>query len=236
MKIVDAFLDLLYPPKCIVCDEPIYSEGYCERCADKIRPIDEECCFYCGIPLKHCECDRFVYHFDGVSGLFYNEDFAQEAVYKFKFKGIFSCVNTFADAMAERCAKNFGLENIDIITCVPATKKSMRKRGFNQSELLAKRIANNLGIEFEPYLLIKKESVITQHSIEKVDDRFKNIRNGFSSSKRIPHKNILLVDDIKTTGASLDECARQLKFAGAEKVFCATTLLSVLKKNEKSKR
>ncbi len=226
MKIIDAFLDLLYPPKCIVCDEPIPSEGYCSKCVNKIVPISEECCFYCGMPLKACECNRFIYHFDGITSLHFNETYAQDAVYKFKFKGVFSCVNTFADGMAERCVKNFGLENIDFVTCVPASKEGMIKRGFNQSELLAKRIATDICKPFEPHLLTKKDGVKTQHSITNVSQRFENIRNGFLVNRKIKNQNVLIVDDIKTTGASLDECARQLKFAGATNIYCVTALIS----------
>lgn len=234
MKLFDLFAELLYPPRCIVCDEPIFSEGYCRRCKNMIETIPYETCFCCGLEPKNCECKRFIYHFDGFSSPFYNKDYAQQAVYNLKFNEKFSCVNTFADEMANRAAKVFGIENIDVVCCVPLSKSSLLYRGFNQSELFAVRISEKLNKKFKPGLLYKKPSVKTQHDIRTIRDRFFNVRGGFGVSENIKGKNVLLVDDIKTTGASLDECARQLKFSGADKVYCVTALVSV-REEHKSK-
>ncbi len=232
MKTLDLFLELLYPPRCIVCGEPIYEEGYCRKCKDKIPQITVDICFGCGLENKNCQCKRFVYHFDGITAPYFNEDFAQRAVYNLKFRENFSCVNTFSDMMAERSAKTFGIENIDVVCCVPASNKSLLSRGFNQSELFAARIAENLNKEFKPRLLFKKETVKTQHDVKSIRDRFYNVRDGYGSTEKLSGKNILLVDDIKTSGASLDECARQLKFAGADRVYCVTALVTVPKKRK----
>lgn len=221
---------MLYPPKCIVCNKAIYNEGYCKACRNKITPIRDFCCFNCGLPINQCECDRFIYHFDGIACLYFNEGYAQQAVYDFKFKGIFSCVNVFGDELAKKAKDTFGIENIDIVTCVPASKKSVRVRGFNQSLLLAKRVAHTLNKPFDATVLFKDNDVKLQHHIRKLDDRFDNVRGAYFCNQTVKCKNVLLVDDIKTTGASLDECARQLKFAGAENVFCVTVLVTPLRK------
>lgn len=234
MKILDLLAELLYPPRCIVCDEPIHEDGYCRRCKGKITQMTAETCFGCGLENKNCQCRRFVYHFDGITAPYYNEDFARQAVYNLKFREKFSCVNTFSDVMAERSARIFGIENIDIVCCVPASKKSLLSRGFNQSELFAVRIAENLNKEFKPKLLLKKETVKTQHDIKSIRERFYNVRGGYGATEKLRGKNVLLVDDIKTSGASLDECARQLKFAGADRVYCITALITAPKKEKRS--
>lgn len=226
MKLLDALFELLYPPKCIVCDEPILEYGYCKGCKGKIAPISETLCLECGCESKLCECKNRVYHFDGITAPYYNEEYARQAVYDLKFSKKFNCVKPFSSAMAKCVKKSYGLENIDIICCVPASKKTLYDRGFNQSDLFAKEISDILKIEYNPKLLVKKSKTKTQHRIQNIEDRFENVRNGYKSLIDLKGKNVLLVDDIKTTGASLDECARQLKFSGAENVYAVVALIT----------
>ena len=229
-KLLEAFLDTLYLHKCIVCDSIIYSEGLCENCKDKLPIISEETCFHCGIDLKHCECDRYFYHFDGIVAPFFNEGFVKDAIYELKFMHNFKCINYVSSLMADYTVQTFGRENIDLICFVPASNKSYRRRGFNQSELFAERIAEKLRIPLSRDKLVKSDKVLTQHILG-INDRFTNVRKAYSVNGKVTGKNILLVDDIKTTGATLDECARQLKFAGANAVYCVTALIS-RKENE----
>ena len=102
----------------------------------------------------------------------------------------------------------------------------MYERGFNKSDLFAKEISEILNIEYNANLLVKKSKTKTQHRIRNIEDRFANVRDGYKSVFDLKGKNILLVDDIKTTGASLDECARQLKFSGAENVYSVVALIT----------
>ena len=224
-KILNAFLDSLYLNKCIICNSIIDEEGLCDNCADKLLPISEETCFKCGINLKRCECDRYFYHFDGIVAPFFNEGFAKNAIYEFKFLRSYKCLNYFSDLMAEYAEKTFGIENIDIVCFIPASKKSLKSRGFNQSELFAEKISKKLDLPLCRDLLVKSDKVLTQHNLG-IRGRFENVRKAYSVKEQVKGKNILLVDDIKTTGATLDECARQLKFAGANSVYCITALIS----------
>ena len=226
MKLLDAFFELLYPPKCIVCEEPILEYGYCESCKGKVKTISADMCLSCGCEKKKCECNKKVYHFDGITAPFFNSDYAQMAVYDLKFKGNFNCLRTFSKEMAACVRKSFGIENIDCICYVPASKETLYKRGFNQSELFAKEIASLLKIKLKRNLIHKKKTVKTQHRNKTVADRYNNVRNGFKVTEQLNGKNVLLVDDIKTTGATIDECSRQLKFAGAEKVYCIVALIT----------
>lgn len=226
MKLIDAFFELLYPPRCMVCDEPTMDYGCCDDCKDKIKTISTNVCLGCGCETKFCECNKRVYHFDGVVAPYFNVDYAQQTVYDLKFNGKFNCLKPFSKEMARFAKKSFGTENIDFICYVPASVESLYKRGFNQSELFAREISKLLNIEIKHNLLFKKKSVKTQHRKRTIEDRFKNVRNGFKATEKLYGKNILLVDDIKTTGATIDECARQLKFAGAERVYCVVALIS----------
>ncbi len=225
-RIIEAFLDTLYPPKCPICDKALLFDDYCDRCSGLVQPIKDETCFNCGMNVKFCECSRFVYHFDGMVAPYYNDGYAQEVIYNYKFNRKFTCVSLVGDVMAKTSANKFGIENIDIITFVPSSLFSKRLRGYNQSELLAKQISQVLNIQLDCDILKKHNNVKTQHDIKSISERFKNVRDSYYFVKKIQNKNVLLVDDIKTSGATLDECARQLKFAGANKVYCVTALVS----------
>ncbi len=230
MNLLDAFLDLLYPPKCIICEEPINDYGYCSECKGKLKPIDEDMCLCCGLRRKHCECKYRIYHFDAITAPYFNEGYAKQGVYDLKFHNKFHCLKPFSKQIANKVIKNFGLENIDLICSVPASVPSLYKRGFNQSDLFAREVARILKIEYKSKLIRKKETVKSQHRIKSIEDRINNVRNGYKVYQSLKGKNILLVDDIKTTGATIDECARQLKFAGADKVYCAVALITEKKR------
>ena len=100
MKLIDAFFELLYPPRCMVCDEPTMDYGCCDDCKDKIKTISTNVCLGCGCETKFCECNKRVYHFDGVVAPYFNVDYAQQTVYDLKFNGKFNCLKPFSKEMA----------------------------------------------------------------------------------------------------------------------------------------
>ena len=112
------------------------------------------------------------------------------------------------------------------------TNRSFLKRGFNQSEVLAEQIADILEIPFEKQLLFCKNKRKPQHKVH-FKERFKNVKDVYYSYADITGKAVLLVDDIKTSGATLSECAKQLYIAGAAKVYCVTGLITKFKKGKK---
>ena len=115
MNLIDAFLDLLYPPKCIICEEPILEYGYCSKCDGKLKPIAEEMCLACGSRRKHCECKSRIYHFDAITAPYFNEGYAKQGVYDLKFHNKFHCLKPFSKQMAKNVIKNIDKENIDVL-------------------------------------------------------------------------------------------------------------------------
>ena len=113
MSLKETFFDLLFPHKCIVCEKIIDKSGLCDNCKDKLEPVEDDACFFCGEGKDFCLCDCFTYRFDGLVSPFYNEGFAQEAVYKLKYMSDFRCIDLFSAKMAERADTFFGRENID---------------------------------------------------------------------------------------------------------------------------
>jgi ComF family protein len=209
-----------------VCRKFVNSEEYlCSECAGEIKPIYGKICTGCGSNVKNCECNRFIYHFDGVVAPFYNRDAAQKAFYDYKYRKHFRNAEFFVENMANVIKDNYDIEAIDCICCVPMDQRKKLSRGFNQSEELAKLLSRYLKIPLRNGFLKKAKSNKTQHEL-KLRDRFINVRGVYKAQSTTDAKTVLLIDDIKTTGATLDECARELKFAGVEKVLCATVLTS----------
>lgn len=226
MRLLEDFYDSLYPRRCVICRELADEDSFfCKNCAGEIAPIAEPTCFGCGLGVNRCECDRFIYHFDGVVAPFYNTGQAQAVYYEYKFFSRLSTGRFFAEWMAKLVRERIGTENIDLICFVPTDEKKKRAKRFDHSEILAEELAKLLDIPLQSDLLYKRFSNKTQHKLT-LDERFLNVRNAYAVKERIDRKTVLLVDDIKTTGATLDECARQLKFSGADKVYCVTALIS----------
>lgn len=224
-KFKKALVSFIFPSKCSCCGEIIQSGYVCEKCKSQLKFVEEKRCLSCGMGNKFCECKFNVYRFDGIVAPFYNADAAQQGIYGAKFGGRISAYKFYVNEMT-KCVKDyFGNIKFDAVTFVPTSRKRLRERGYNQSEILAKGIAENLNLPVYDLLKVKNKS-IKQHQIERLKDRFKNVKELYDLKGRARFENLLLVDDIKTTGATLDQCSRCLKLGGAEKVYCVTALVA----------
>ena len=119
-------------------------------------------------------------------------------------------------------------ETIDFIIPVPLSEKRLKERGFNQSLLLAERIAGTLKIPLEPDVLIKFRDTAIQHDLD-YEQRIQNLRGAFrvADNMDLTGKRILIVDDVATTCTTLSECGKALYLAGAERVLCCTAAIAV---------
>ncbi len=116
--------------------------------------------------------------------------------------------------------REYGAVEFDCVTFVPMTRIKEMRRGFNHAELIAKRVSDNLHLPMRS-LLKRSLGIHSQKSLNSVN-RYKNVRGKFHTVKSVQGMTVLLVDDVITTGATLSECALQLKSAGAAAVFSAT--------------
>ncbi|MBE6733294.1 MAG: ComF family protein [Ruminococcaceae bacterium] len=234
-------LDTLFPKQCVCCDEIIDSdEELCDNCIRNIERIDPvKRCKKCGLEKKTCQCYKYVYHFEECIAPFFNEGIARRGMYAFKFKRKAHYAVYFADEMAKSIKSEWGKVGFDAVCYVPSTAYSFLRRGFNQSYLLAERISKLLEIPLVKDSLYGKFNFKFQHNLKR-DKRFEAVRNKYfynlERSSEIRGKTVLLVDDIKTTGATLDECARQLLFAGANTVYAVCALITDTRMQPKTKR
>lgn len=225
-KIYLSLLDFFFPSHCMSCGRAVEGgKKVCNECEKEIEKIEVRICKKCGMPEKRCDCNRYVYHFAGVCAPFFNEGIARKGLYKIKFSGIKQLVPYYAEAMIESLYKNFGDTKFDAVVFVPTNFIKGARRGYNQAEWLAEYISSRLGIPLFDKTLKRRVFSKTQHKSKSVARRFINAYKSYEKNKHLNGGTYLLIDDIKTTGASLDACSRQLLYAGADEVFCLTALI-----------
>ena len=203
-KIVDAF----FPPRCLLCKRIIKSNKiFCDHCSARVKQI---------VNKEQIDFKYGKQYFDKCAAAFYYQKPMSDIVCNFKFKKNWNKTKALARILKKIVTVNYEGYAIDIITFVPETDKSKK-----HALLLARETARQLNRQSQP-LLKKICNNKTQHSLGRLE-RLNNIKNAYVLKKDIDvhGKNIILIDDIVTTGSTLNECARILKLAGANAVFCA---------------
>lgn len=222
---------LFFCNHCPYCSTVIgKNEEICEDCRENLPRIVEEKCKFCGAGKSRCDCRKHKNKYDGITSPFYYEDEIGRCIRKFKFGGYDFYGKTLAQDMAESVKKDFKDIGFDLVCYVPFTKNQQRKRKYNQSEILAKHLSEMLSIPMKS-VVVKLFDNEPQHNLNAIRRRG-NVSCVYDVCENVKDKTILVVDDIKTTGATLDACATILKIRGAEKVYCVTAALAGVKKKE----
>lgn len=225
MKLKTVIDRILFPKRCSCCDEVIsINKDICESCKEKLHRLNN-ICNICGIQKDKCECNRRVFLFNGITAPFENNGSAQEGVYGMKFCGMPYASGFYGKNMYDSIKRDFKDVKFDIITAVPMSKRTKRKRGYNQAELLAKAIAKEMNVPYCFKMLLKCRDNSTQHNLT-LKERVKNVAGAYKADSAVCGKTVLLVDDIKTTGATLNECSKQLLLCGASSVYCVVALMT----------
>lgn len=206
---LDFVLDLLFPPKCVFCRKLLTENesGFCRECG-KSLPFTEG---------KHSVITGEF--FDKCCVPMYYQDSVREAFIRYKFNGQMEYSDLFAQLMVDTIKEELTVD-FDYVTWVPLSIIGRVKRGYNQTHLLAKEVAKQLEIK-NCRTLSKTRHTKKQSSIKEPEQRKANVLGAFKVVGNVEGKKILLIDDIYTTGATMSECARCLKTAGAEKVSAA---------------
>lgn len=196
--------DLLFPQKCMFCSK--LSENFvCEKCMKSLP-------FFSG-KTEHRE------FFSECTAAFKYEGEVRDAILRFKFGGLPGYAVGFGYFTAEAVKKE--LDGVDIVSWVPGDKSRIRKRGYDQAELLAKETAKALGAECVRSLT-KIRKTGRQSSLRGKAKRAANVIGAYKAEpSMVKGLKVLLIDDVVTTGATLSECARELLMAGAADVVCA---------------
>lgn len=223
---------LIFTNKCKYCDSVIdFGKTLCDECENDLPRIESEKCISCGVEKSECVCKKSRQRYDGISSPFYYEKGIERGIRLFKFSGREYIGKVLAQDMTECVKRDFNETDFDFIVFVPFGKSQKRKRKYNPAQELAKGVSKQSGIPVRGFLY-KQFDTETQHLL-RGSLRKGNIAGVYDTAEDadLKGKTVLLVDDIKTTGATLNECARVLKIAGAQKVYC--TVAAIAKSKEK---
>ena len=227
----DAILRVFFPHHCFLCGEVIYEhQRVCGDCVHHRPYIYPPICDRCGRNKDDCHCGKHRRTFARCVGPFYHTGVAAQGIYTLKSHGFTDTVEGFADEMAEVVRREYGGIPFDLVTAVPLHKRERRERGFNQAQKLGQAVAKRLCLPFE-MTLTKMTNTAPQKELKAVQ-RSGNLLGVFDVCADVSGKTILLVDDVITTGATLDECAKMLKIFGAAEVYGVTAAAAVLSNNE----
>jgi competence protein ComFC len=222
------FFGVLFPQKCPFCGNLLpHGQLSCLSCAKMLPAVRPPICAVCGRGVAFCNCNK-NYHFDRCIAPFYYERQVASAIKRMKFAENRRGIPVLAREMSLCVQSEYESVRLDACAFVPMTKKAVRARGFNQSQLLAEYIAADIGIPLDRQALVKNKETLAQHSLPAAK-RAKNAAGVYQAGNaNLQGKNILLVDDILTTGATLSACAKALKEGGAQAVFGIVLALAVL--------
>ncbi len=233
-KAKEAVISFFFPKRCPFCDCVIdFRLGECKKCAGDLGGITGEICLLCGYMKKDCFCAGHKRYYKAVAAPFYYEGAAGKAIRRLKRTADEKAVNMFAREMARVFDENFARTAYDLVTSVPLSENDYKQRGYNQARLLAKAFAKEISLPYAE-TLSKVYETKTQHTLSKTERTgnllgiFEPFIGDISGGRRI-----ILVDDVKTTGATLDECAKTLMIAGAAQVICVCAAITKHEKKVK---
>jgi ComF family protein len=222
-ELKDFLIAFLFPNRCRYCLSVIkHSEEICKKCEDNLHEITGELCLKCGCSKEDCSCKGHKSYYEAIFAPFYYDGTAGNSIRLLKFRKKTEVADILSEEMAKCYVNNISEYSPDLVTFVPMHKKKQKERGFNQAELLTRKMCELLDLPCEE-LLIKPQESDEQHFLDETL-RKGNLIGMFEVNPEIDilDKRILLCDDIKTTGATLDECAKTLLIAGASDVICLT--------------
>ena len=230
MHSLQALADLCFPPSCLNCGISLQQSSilFCDSCLLKIKFINEPYCACCGILFPSGEshlcalCLKKSWNFTRARSVIVYNDTAAKAILGLKFGGRKAALKTF-EKFKQQCSPCRDLVAPDCIIPVPLHRNRLRRRGFNQSLLLAMAFYPGEKKKIRKTALQRKRDTVPQTGLDGLSRR-KNMRDAFLVKREtdVYGKKIVLVDDVFTTGTTVNECARALKQAGAAQVDVLT--------------
>ncbi|HPN54750.1 MAG TPA: ComF family protein [Candidatus Moranbacteria bacterium] len=237
-KIHTFVLNILFPIKCVSCSKE--GQWLCDGCFSKIKLQTDHVCGVCEKMIvpdgRTCQsCKKKSALSALVVAASYKNDLVAQLVHYYKYRFV-SDLHIDLGKIIISALQKTDLPLPDVVIPIPLHKRRLRWRGFNQSALLAKYVAQNLlpqnPIQCQEDILIRKKYTLPQMKIKNYQNRRENMQDAFLASNQqdISGKSVLLIDDIATTGSTIFECAKVLKKAGVKEIYAAVIARQEMKK------
>ena len=225
----NALTDLLFPLRCPVCDKPVRFPGkdICPECESKLRLIREPVCRKCGKQLAYMESEychdcRVRKHIYDRGIALYTYESCRETLYRLKYSGRREYTGFLAHMMAKTLGSQIYAWRPDALIPVPLHPERLKKRGYNQAELLAEKLAELLNIPILSECVIRTRNTRPQKEVEG-GLRQNNLKNSFKIVQNdVKLNTIVIIDDIYTTGSTIDALAEEFRRAGVKNIYFVT--------------
>lgn len=225
-------IDLLYPRRCPICGDIVSPRGSlaCPSCKTKVKLIEEPRCKKCskGVEFEEQEycydCETKAHQYTYGLSLWEYDKIMQRSISAYKYKGRREYADFYIEEFLKQYADDIKRIAPDLIVPIPIHRSKLKIRGYNQAEILSTGISKALGIASSPKLLLRDKKTLAQKQLND-KERLKNLQNAFSFSKKEgeklkkPINKVLLVDDIYTTGSTIEACTRILLDNNIKEVF-----------------
>lgn len=229
---LQTLLDIIYPPRCPICDDIIIPKGnkVCPSCKTKPIYIKEPRCKKCSKPIEreeqeYCsDCERKSFYYDQGFAVWIYDKTMKSSVSNFKYHGRKEYADFYVDEILREYENLLRKLSVDAIVPIPIHRSRYLDRGYNQADILARGIGKALKLPVVSDLLIRNKKTLPQKGLSD-KERLRNLVEAFEYNKRLvsyykePLSKILLVDDIYTTGATMEACAKVLKSHGVNEVY-----------------
>jgi ComF family protein len=221
-EIKRGLLDLLFPPRCVSCRET--GSLLCAKCREKFELVEPPLCPHCGRPMvSDCLCplcQRDPLQIDGVRSVAYFDGTLREAIHRFKYSNLQALAVPLGRLMSDYWEES--ALPAEVIVPVPLHTDRLRERGYNQAALLARELGKSIGMPVSENSLVRVRATRPQVELG-AQERKENVRDAFyCSNAELKEKRILLIDDVCTTGATLEACSMALRQVGARSVWAFT--------------
>ncbi|NLB40739.1 MAG: ComF family protein [Clostridiales bacterium] len=234
--LMDGVLDFLYPPiDCVCCGKRLEKRaihGICKHCHDNMPFIHEPKCTVCSRPVNDetevcLECKYHRHSYDQALAVFEYSVVIKDLIHRYKYGGEYSLSRTFGFFLSEQLQVSGW--KVDLMIPVPLHTNRQKSRGFNQSALLGDYLSQRNRIPCKDDVLVRSIDTQTQTGFNR-DKRAENLKDAFTvvDPQAIKNESILIIDDVHTTGATVDGCSRMLRQAGARKIYVLTIATVVL--------